>query len=98
VNAKMPASLTAQSLRRPNAKATNNLKRFLREGLKNTSVTCVLVGAGNSSSAVGSVRNVSQLYAGNGLLAVRVHTIGGLNRATSEAGATPLLASHRGGR
>jgi len=27
---------------------------------------------------------------GNGLLAVRVHTIGGLNRATSEAGANPF--------
>jgi hypothetical protein len=68
----------------------DNLKRFLREGLKNTSVTCVLVGAETSLRRWVRYEMFRSFMRGNGLLAVRVHTIAGLNRAASEAGANPF--------
>jgi hypothetical protein len=66
------------------------LKRFLREGLKNTTVTCVLVG--NETALRRWVRyEIFQSFVrGNGLLAIRVHSIPGFNKLASAAGFNPF--------
>lgn len=66
------------------------LKRFLREGLKNTSVTCVLVGAETSLRRWVRYEIFRSFMRGNGLLAVRLHTIGALHGQASAAGADPF--------
>jgi hypothetical protein len=66
------------------------LKRFLREGLKNTSVTCVLVGAETSLHRWVRYEIFRSSMRGNGLLAVRIHTIRALNSPATAAGANPF--------
>ncbi|CUW46305.1 TIR domain-containing protein [Novacetimonas hansenii] len=66
------------------------LKRFLREGLKNTTVTCVLVGAETSLRRWVRYEIFRSFMRGNGLLAVRIHNIGSLHSPTSAIGHNPF--------
>ena len=66
------------------------LKRFLREGLRNTSVTCVLVGAETNLRRWVRYEIFRSFMRGNGLLAVRIHPIGALNSPATAAGANPF--------
>lgn len=50
------------------------LKRFLRDGLQNSTVTCVLVGAETTLRRWVRYEIFRSFIRGNGLLAVRVHT------------------------
>ena len=61
----------------------DSLKRFLREGLKNTTVTCVLVGAETCLRRWVRYEIFQSFVRGNGLLAVQIHTIGALNTPNS---------------
>jgi hypothetical protein len=66
------------------------LKRFLREGLKNTTVTCVLVGAETCLRRWVRYEIFRSFMRGNGLLAVRIHTIGSLHSQATVAGTNPF--------
>jgi len=68
----------------------DSLKRFLREGLKNTTVTCVLVGAETSLRRWVRYEIFQSFVRGNGLLAVQIHTIGALNTPTTPQGTNPF--------
>ena len=67
-----------------------SLKRFLREGLGNTSVTCVLVGAETCLRRWVRYEILRSFITGNGLLAVRVHGIESLHTAASAEGVNPF--------
>lgn len=62
------------------------LKRFLREGLKNTTVTCVLVGAETTLRRWVRYEIFRSFMRGNGLFAVHVHTIAGFNKLPAAKG------------
>ncbi len=66
------------------------LKRFLREGLGNTSVTCVLVGAETCLRRWVRYEIIRSFMRGNGLLAVRIHGIGSLHTPASSEGKNPF--------
>jgi MTH538 TIR-like domain (DUF1863) len=66
------------------------LKRFLREGLGNTTVTCVLVGAETCLRRWVRYEIFRSFIRGNGLLAVRIHTIGSLHSPSTAAGGNPF--------
>lgn len=59
------------------------LKTFLRDGLKNTSVTCVLVGQYTAARRWVRYEIVRSVLKGNGLLAVDIH---GLRNSAKELG------------
>jgi hypothetical protein len=67
-----------------------SLKRFLREGLENTSVTCVLVGAETALRRWVRYEILRSFMCGNGVLAVRIHSIAGLNGAKAGVGSNPF--------
>jgi MTH538 TIR-like domain (DUF1863) len=66
------------------------LKRFLREGLKNTSVTCVLVGAETCLRRWVRYEIFRSFMRGNGLLAIRIDSIGSLHTPNITAGTNPF--------
>lgn len=66
------------------------LKRFLTEGLKNTSVTCVLVGAETTLRRWVRYEIFRSFMRGNGLIAVRVHGISSLHTPAIAAGSNPF--------
>jgi hypothetical protein len=66
------------------------LKRFLREGLKNTTVTCVLVGAETSLRRWVRYEILQSFIRGNGLLAVRIHKIADFDRKQCSEGFDPF--------
>lgn len=66
------------------------LKRFLREGMNNTTVTCVLVGAETCLRRWVRYEIFRSFMRGNGLLAVRIHTIGSLHSPASAIGDNPF--------
>jgi hypothetical protein len=68
----------------------DSLKRFLREGLNNTSVTCVLVGAETCLRRWVRYEIFRSFMCGNGLLAVRIHSIGSLHSPPTPAGTNPF--------
>jgi len=68
------------------------LKRFLREGLNGTTVTCVLVGTETTLRRWVRYEIFRSFMRGNGLLAVRIHTIAGLNGLAAVAGSNPFDA------
>ena len=70
----------------------DSLKRFLREGLKNTTVTCVLVGAETSLRRWVRYEILQSFVRGNGLLAVQIHTIGALNTPNTAQGGNPFAS------
>jgi hypothetical protein len=68
------------------------LKRFLRDGLQNSTVTCVLVGAETTLRRWVRYEIFRSFIRGNGLLAVRIHTICGLNKLQCAIGSNPFDA------
>jgi len=79
----------------------DTLKQFLREGLKNTTVTCVLVGAQTTLRRWVRYEIFRSFIRGNGLFAVRIHTIGGFDKMQSAKGPNPfddLAFSVEGGK
>ena len=68
----------------------DTLKRFLLEGLKNTTVTCVLVGAETTLRRWVRYEILRSFMRGNGLLAIRIHTIAGLDKRTCPVGPNPF--------
>jgi hypothetical protein len=66
------------------------LKRFLLDGLKNTSVTCVLVGAQTTLRRWVRYEILRSFMRGNGLLAVRIHSIADLNKQPCARGSNPF--------
>ena len=66
------------------------LKRFLREGLKNTTVTGVLVGAQTTLRRWVRYEIFRTFSRGNGLFGVRIHTIAGFDKMQSAKGPNPF--------
>src|SRR6266478_4997174 len=66
------------------------LKRFLREGLNGTTVSCVLVGSETCLRRWVRYEIFHSFMRGNGLLAVRIHSIGSLHSPTTVAGDNPF--------
>lgn len=67
-----------------------NLKAFLRDGMKNTSVTCVLNGAQTASRRWVRYEIVRAVLKGNGLLTVDIHGVKNKDGNASPRGADPL--------
>lgn len=68
------------------------LKRFLRDGLRNTTVTCILVGTETGLRRWVRYEVFRSFMRGNGLLAIRVHTIPGFNKRPTAIGFNPFDA------
>ncbi|MFN4229649.1 TIR domain-containing protein [Parvibaculum sp.] len=68
------------------------LKAFLREGLENTTVTCVLAGAETWTRRWVRYEIARSVVRGNGLLTVDVHGIGDREGRVSAKGTDPLSA------
>ena len=96
-----------------NSKRTGpeSLKALIRDGMSNTSVTCILVGAETYSRRWVRYEIARSIIKGNGLLSVRIHLMGDRNGYASHEGPNPLdymgvynagnairLAEHTNGR
>jgi hypothetical protein len=68
----------------------DSLKAFLRDGMKNTSVTCVLSGAETWSRRWVRYEIVRAILKGNGLLTVDIHGVKNNAGETATKGADPL--------
>ena len=68
----------------------DSLKRFLREGLKNTSVTCVLAGKETSQRRWVRYEIVQSVLKGNGLLTVDINNVKNKAGETTIKGVDPL--------
>ena len=68
----------------------DSLKNLIREGVKNTSVTCVLVGAETFSRRWVRYEIARSVIKGNGLLAVQIHRMGDRFGYASSEGPNPL--------
>lgn len=68
------------------------LKRFLREGLEKTSVTCVLAGTETWTRRWVRYEIARSLLKSNGLLTVHIHGVKDMNNGTCKKGADPLAA------
>ncbi|WP_435656825.1 TIR domain-containing protein [Brucella pituitosa] len=66
------------------------LKSFLRKGLENTSVTCVLAGTQTWSRRWVRYEIARSVIKGNGLLTVFIHGVQNKDKETSLKGADPL--------
>ena len=66
------------------------LKRFLREGLANTSVTCVLTGSQTWKRRWVKYEIARSIVKGNGLLNVHIHGLKNQDEETATKGANPL--------
>jgi len=66
------------------------LKEFLTEQLKGTSVTCVIVGSQTAFRPWVRYELVRSFHRGNGLLAVRVHSIRDWNKQPAAEGLNPF--------
>ena len=71
-----------------------SLKRFLRQGLKNTSVTCVLIGATTALSRWVRYEILRSFIGGNRLLAIRIHSIPSFNVSPPFQDLIPSTRSH----
>jgi hypothetical protein len=71
-------------------KGDENLKNFLREGLKNTSVTCVLAGTNTWRRRWVRYEIARSILKGNGLLTVDIHDVKDKTGLTTQRGADPL--------
>lgn len=67
-----------------------NLKKFLREGLKYSSVTCVLAGTSTWARRWVRYEIVRSILKGNGLFTVDIHNVENTEGKGSEKGANPL--------
>ena len=68
----------------------DSLKAFLREGLKNTSVTCVLAGSATWSRRWVRYEIARSVIKGNGLLTVYIHGVKNRGGEIATKGANPL--------
>ncbi|AUY15734.1 MULTISPECIES: TIR domain-containing protein [Serratia] len=68
----------------------NTLKNFLRKGLDNTSVTCVLAGTQTWERRWVRYEIARSVIKGNGLLTVYIHGVQNKDKETSTKGANPL--------
>ena len=68
----------------------DSLKAFLREGLKNTSVTCVLAGTNTCKRRWVRYEIARSVVKGNGLLTVYIHGIENKDEEVATKGADPL--------
>lgn len=68
----------------------DNLKRFLRQGLENTSVTCVLSGTDTWARRWVRYEIARSVTKGNGLLSVDIHGVRNSEQHTCLRGADPL--------
>ena len=68
----------------------DSLKAFLREGLKNTSVTCVLAGTNTWMRQWVRYEIARSVVKGNGLLTVYIHGIENKDKEVATKGADPL--------
>ena len=66
------------------------LKAFLRKGMDNTSVTCVLSGARTSERRWVRYEIARSMVKGNGLLTVFIHGVENSKQQTSQKGSDPL--------
>lgn len=67
-----------------------SLKRFLREGLKNSSVTCVLAGSETSERKWVRYEIAQSVLKGNGLVTVDIHNVENSKGLTTRQGRDPL--------
>lgn len=67
-----------------------SLKAFLRDGMKNSSVTCILAGTDTWSRRWVRYEIVRAILKGNGLLTVDIHGVKNTKGETSTKGADPL--------
>jgi hypothetical protein len=67
-----------------------SLKRFLREGLANTSVTCILAGTKTWIRRWVRYEIAQSVTRGNGLLTVFIHGVQDSNKEVCAKGANPL--------
>lgn len=67
-----------------------SLKSLIREGVKNTSVTCVLSGAETYERRWVRYEIARSIVKGNGILAVDIHLLGDRQRYVSAKGPNPL--------
>lgn len=70
----------------------DTLKAFLREGVENTSVTCVLAGAETWTRRWVRYEIARSIVKGNGLLTVYIHGVKNSNSQVAQKGADPLSA------
>jgi hypothetical protein len=68
----------------------DSLKAFLRNGMKNTSVTCVLAGSNTASRRWVRYEIIRGILKGNGLLTVDIHGVKNKDGQTSTKGTDPL--------
>jgi len=68
----------------------DNLKALIREGMKNTSVTCMLAGTYTYSRRWVRYEIARSLVKGNGLLSVKIHALADRNGYVSQEGPNPL--------
>lgn len=66
------------------------LKTFLRKGLENTSVTCLLAGTETWKRRWVRYEIARSVLKGNGLLTVHIHGVGDMNNGTCAKGPDPL--------
>ena len=66
------------------------LKTFLRKGMENTSVTCVLAGTNTSQRRWVRYEMARSIIKGNGLLTVFIHGVENTKKQTSQKGTNPL--------
>lgn len=66
------------------------LKRLIRDGMQNTSVTCVLVGEKTYARRWVRYELARSVVKGNGLVGVRIHLMGDRNGLASPQGPNPL--------
>lgn len=67
-----------------------SLKRFLVKEMDGSSVVCALVGAETASRPWVRFELLRAIWDGRGLMAIRIHTIAGLDKKTTTAGTNPL--------
>jgi hypothetical protein len=68
----------------------DSLKAFLREGLKGTSVTCVLIGTQTALRPWVRYELVRSFHRGNGLFGIRIHEIADFQQKTATPGSNPF--------
>lgn len=68
----------------------DNLKALIREGMKNTSVTCVLAGAETYARRWVRYEIARTIVKGNGLVVARIHALADRNGYASQQGPNPL--------
>lgn len=66
------------------------LRRFLHDGLKNSTVTCVLAGTETAGRRWVRYELVQSFRRGNGLLCVHIHRIKNFDKQSATAGTNPL--------